>query len=222
MKRIGLFGGTFDPVHMGHLRTAWEVRQSFGLDQIHLIPAALPPHKQARALAPADDRLNMLRTATEKNPKFLVSDIELKRSGPSYTIDTVHHFKKGLEANDQLFFILGIDAFVEIDTWKAFEALFDHIEMIVMTRPGAGGAVPESLFKDLSTYIATKVDPGYRFNQASGVFEHPAKKAIRLFQVTPLEISSTHIRKLVKNGHSIRFLVPEMVAQYIKNKGLYA
>lgn len=222
MKRIGLFGGTFDPIHMGHLRTVWEVKQGFSLDQISLIPAALPPHKNNRPLALAADRLKMIRMAIEGMPEFMVSDIELDRSGPSYTIDTVRHFKKDAGPSDGLFFILGSDAFLEIDTWRAFEALFDQIEMIVMTRPAPDGMTTEAIFERLSDFIAAKIDPGYRFRAASKAFEHPLKNAIRPFAVTPLDISSTAIRRLVKEGRSIRFLVPEPVRRYIKTKGLYA
>ena len=114
--RIGLFGGTYNPIHFGHLRAATEVREAFELDRVILIPAAQPPHKRAGNLAPSEDRLKMVRLAVENDPALEISDVEIRRSGPSYTFDTIQHFKEKLAADAQIYLILGLDAVLEIDT----------------------------------------------------------------------------------------------------------
>ena len=121
--RFGLFGGTYNPVHIGHLRAALEVKEGFSLDEVFLIPAALPPHKMPGEVADADDRLHMLSLALEDAPGLTISDVELKRSGPSYTIDTVQHFKRNAPDQFQIYLIMGMDAFLEIDTWKSYDEL---------------------------------------------------------------------------------------------------
>ncbi|HSM73080.1 MAG TPA: nicotinate (nicotinamide) nucleotide adenylyltransferase, partial [Desulfobacterales bacterium] len=119
MNRIGLFGGTFNPIHLGHLRSAQEVLEAFDLQRILLIPSALPPHKEPEFLANAADRLAMIRQATLGHTGLSVSDVEITRPGPSYTIDTVRFFKRSLPADTRLFLVVGLDAFLEIDSWKA-------------------------------------------------------------------------------------------------------
>ncbi len=128
MKRIGLFGGTFNPIHLGHLRTAVEVGEKLSLDVVFLIPSALPPHKDSTALISAEDRLAMARIAVEGSGLFQVSDVELMRSGPSYTIDTVRYFKSCF-GDAALFLIVGADAFLELDTWKDYQTLLDEIRI---------------------------------------------------------------------------------------------
>ena len=133
--RIGLFGGTFNPIHYGHLRAAMEVCEGFDLENIYFIPSSLPPHKNIQDVASGADRLEMTRLALGGNPKFILSDVELKRPGLSYSIDTVKHFKRSLKTDVDLFLVMGVDAFLEIDTWKSFNHLFRMIPMIIMTRP---------------------------------------------------------------------------------------
>ena len=135
-RKIGLFGGTFNPIHLGHLRGAEEVRECCGLDEIIFIPAATPPHKEAGEVIEATHRLEMLRLATRTNPHFSVSTVELERRGTSYSIDTIRFFLE--KDQGALSFILGRDAFVEIETWREYPTLFSLCSFIVMARPGVG------------------------------------------------------------------------------------
>src|SRR5712692_1998404 len=135
--KIGLFGGTFDPIHWGHLRSAEEVREAFRLDRIIFIPASIPPLKIKAQTTAAADRLKMVRLAIAKNSGFAVSGVELSRPGKSYTIDTLHYFA-GKRPGDALYFILGMDAFREIGMWKDFQELFPLSHFIVTSRPECG------------------------------------------------------------------------------------
>lgn len=222
MKREGLFGGTFNPVHLGHLRAALEVKEGFGLDHVHFIPAATPPHKDKKGLADNSDRFAMLRLAIEGVPGFSVSDAELKRSGRSYTIETVRQLRRTFPASTQCFLIVGLDAFLEIDTWKDFSALFETIPFIVMSRPGEGKAFGDAAFTGLGEYIKQRVSSGYVFDKEENGFFHETLQPVYLFPVTSLGISATEIRHLVKQGRSIRYLVPDPVGAYIFEKRLYA
>ena len=135
---IGLFGGTYNPVHIGHLRAALEVKEGFNLDEVFLIPAALPPHKISGDVADAADRLHMLSLALEDTTGLTISDVELKRSGPSYTIDTVQHFKHSLPDQSRIYLIMGMDAFLEIDTWKSYDELLTKQTLKVKEKLGTG------------------------------------------------------------------------------------
>ena len=141
---VGLFGGTFNPIHNGHLKAIEEVLKGFSLDKSYLIPSAIPPHKEQRNLVDAKDRMEMIRLAVATCPALMesvtVSDVELKRKGPSYTIDTVCHFKSILPKDSRLYLILGLDAFLEIDTWKSYTNLFMLTSFIVIPRPGTVSA----------------------------------------------------------------------------------
>ncbi len=225
-KNIGLFGGTFNPIHMGHLQVAGKVKEEFALDKIYFIPSALPPHKNLWGLADAQDRLEMTRLAVSDCPGFTVSDIELKRSGLSYTIDTVRYFKSIMPEDNRFYLIMGMDAFLEIDTWKSYMDLFALIPFIVMAR--AGGEYSKSAIKKdvLENYLKTRISDKYRFNKYGASFSragyvHPEKQTVFIFDKTLVNISSTKIRKLVKEKKSIKFLVPETVENYITIKGLY-
>ena len=219
--RIGLFGGTFNPVHFGHLRTVLEVRERFGLDRVYLIPSAMPPHKSEAGIASPSDRLEMIRRAVANDADFVVSDVELKRTGPSYTIDTLSFFADVLPKTDPCFLIVGLDAFLEIHTWKDFRGIMTRIPLIVMGRPGAFGCGQSG---DMSLAVADYLDglaPGYRYDREQSVFVHPGFEPVYLINVTSLDISSSAIRSLVRSGQSIRFLVPETVSEFIFSKGLY-
>ena len=221
MKHIGLFGGTFNPIHLGHIQVIQEVKKGFGLDKIFIIPSALPPHKEPDGLVDAGDRVEMIRLSFSNHPDFAVSDIELKRSGPSYTIDTVRHFKSILLEDTRLFLILGLDAFLEIDTWKSYKDLFLLIPFIVMSRSteGEDGRVFER--KTFEAYLKSKISEGYNIFASQSSYIHKEKKTVFVFDVTPVDISSTKIRKLIKTGRPIKSLVPEIVEAFIKSKGLY-
>lgn len=219
LQRAALFGGTFNPVHFGHLRVAEEVREGFGLDTVYFIPAASPPHKGEKGLVPASDRYEMLAAATADNPGFSVSEAEIRRGGRSYTIDTVDQFFSASGRSSQCYLVMGMDAFAEIDTWKSYLALFERIEMIVISRPEPGGQT--GWIERISEVIAGRVSPQYAYDRQRRGFFHPDKCAVYPFEVTPLDISATRIRSLVAEGGSIRYLVPDAAADYLYKKGLY-
>jgi nicotinate-nucleotide adenylyltransferase len=219
--RIGLFGGTFNPIHLGHLRAAVEVREGFELDEVFLIPAALPPHKMPGEVVPVADRLHMLNLALEDISGLEVSDVELNRSGPSYTIDTVHHFKAKLPDKTRLHLIMGLDAFLEINTWKSYEELLAQIPLIVINRPKAGSSLGEGPWKIMDEYITSKLSADYAYSWSRSCYLAKHKQPVYVFEVTALDISSTRIRRQINQGRSIEYLVPQKVVEFIRSKGIY-
>ncbi len=220
--RIGLFGGTFNPIHYGHLRAAKEVCEGFDLEKLYFIPSALPPHKDIQEVVSVVDRLEMTRLAITGNPEFVLSDVELKRPGLSYTIDTVKHFKKSLNPNVDLFLVMGVDAFIEIDTWKSFKQLFQSLPMIIMTRPHPDGRSRSLEWENMTAFIQEKISRSYQLSVKDGCYHHDRQHPVYRFNISMLEISGTKIRKQVQQGRSIRFLVPESVENYIYERGIYA
>ncbi|MFZ7127103.1 MAG: nicotinate-nucleotide adenylyltransferase [Desulfobacterales bacterium] len=221
MRKIGLFGGTFNPIHLGHLRAAVEVRQGFGMDAIYLIPSASPPHKTTENLAPAQDRLAMVHRAIKGHAGLRVSDIEVKRSGPSYTVDTVCAFRRNLPSGVWLYLIMGIDAFQDIATWKDYKDLLHLAPVIVIDRPGVEPLLSEGR-RAIESMLASSELEGYECSADTGCYVHCEKQPIFVFNVTALDISATRIRGLVRNGEPIDFLVTDSVKDYIVGKGLYA
>jgi nicotinate-nucleotide adenylyltransferase len=207
---IGIFGGTFDPVHIGHLRAAEEIREFFLLDGVYFVPAGIPPHKKRLEITDADIRLRMIKSAIRGNPYLHASEIELKRKGLSYSIDTVRTFEKRFKT---LYFILGNDAFYEIDTWHNYREIFYHTNFIVMIRPMNGKLFTENIFPGDVKEEMEKID--------NGTFRHISGNKVFLHQVTQLDISSTLIRENVRNGKTIRYVLPQSVEKIIKEKGLY-
>ena len=212
--RLGLFGGTFNPIHLGHLRAAIEVQEAFGLEKILLIPSARPPHKQADQVASAGDRLEMVRLAVQGEPLLEASDVELARPGPSYTIETLRYFQDRFGPESPVFFVVGQDAFSEIATWKSYQALFSIAHFVVMARPGAR-------LNSLEDFIHEHISRAYHYDPKSDRFIHPAWCAIFCLSITHLDISASRIRERIGQGRSIRFLVPGLVCDYIREKGLY-
>ena len=219
--RIGLFGGTFNPIHFGHLRVAVEVKEGFELNELILIPAALPPHKMPGEVVDAADRLKMLKGAIEDTPGLKLSDVELKRSGPSYTIDTVNFFKDSLSEDSQIYLIMGMDAFLEIDTWKSYDELLTQISLIVINRPNVISDQSVYGWEVMEEYLKSKISSEYIFSKSQSCYMRPEKQPIYVYEVTILDISSTKIRELIKRGRSIEYLVPQKVADFINSKGLY-
>lgn len=189
--RIGLLGGTFDPIHYAHLHMAEVAKKECGLDEIWFVPAKLPPHKQDRSLSSVEDRLNMLRLALEPVSYFKLCLAELKREGPSYTIDTVLHLKRTYP-DTQFYFIIGEDLLGTLHQWHRSEELVQNITFIVLTRPG--------------------------FNQADRI---QWEEKIERVSMIPFHLSSSLIRRRVQEGKSIRFLVPDPVCHYIEQNKLY-
>jgi len=209
-KRIGLLGGTFDPVHFGHLRSAIEVRERLQLDELRLIPSARPPHREVPG-ASADQRLAMVQLAVGKGGDLQVDDRELCREKPSYTLDTLESLRAELGSEVALFMVLGWDAFCGLPSWHRWQELLGLAHIVVLQRPDYDMDVPEVL-KDL--LAARSVDDPQRLANVSAGH-------IFCLSQTPLAISATHIRGLVAGGASPRFLLPDAVLDYIETKGLY-
>ncbi len=221
MKRIGLFGGTFNPIHNGHLWAATSVREGFGLDRVVLIPAAIPPHKRSKDVAPAADRLEMTRLSVAGRDHLVVSDVELVRSGPSYSIDTVRHFMERSVSQEQFFFIVGMDAFLEIDTWKHFEDLFMFVPMIVLNRPAAMQAPGDSFSRIILEFLQTRISGEYSLSADGLSVIHPEQQTVTLFPGEMMDISSTLIRRRISRGEPISDTVPRSAVDFIRRKGLY-
>ena len=211
-KRIGLFGGTFNPIHLGHLRGAEDIRESFGLDRVVFLPAAVPPHKLRDDVIEPRSRLEMVKLATLANPFFSVSDAEIERSGKSYSIDTLRYFRE--RQPDSYSFILGMDAFAEIETWKEYPKLFSLCNFIVMARPGSGKTPPSSPLPD-------DLVSSFHYDHEGGHWLHESGHTLHVKEITFLDISSTKIRELAGKGKSVKYLVPPDVEVYIRTHGLY-
>ncbi len=211
---IGILGGTFDPIHLGHLRAAEEVREAEGLDEMRFVPSAVPPHKAHAGLAPAADRLRMVELAIDGVPGFTSWDVELRRTGPSYSVDTLRALRAERGPGVRIVFVIGRDAFADFDSWKDHGAILGLCDLVVITRPPWP---PELTLDDFP--VATRGALGY--DRRSGVFRHASGHAVTLARITPLDISATSIRARVTAGLSIRFLVPAAVEGYITEHALY-
>jgi nicotinate-nucleotide adenylyltransferase len=206
MKSVALFGGTFNPIHYGHLAIAEEVRTKFNLDKVIFVPTCLPPHKNSVDLADAKQRSVMAYLATASNPCFEVSTFEVDRGGKSYTIDTVKYFRDFFGEKVQLYFIVGADMLMEISTWKNIAELLRICRFIAVPRPGY------DIQKIFNQYFLSSTN----FNIASELLEN-----ILIEDIAMLDISATNIRRRVKDWKSIKYLVPEPVEQYIHNFQLF-
>jgi nicotinate-nucleotide adenylyltransferase len=220
--RIGLFGGTFNPVHRGHLHIGHEIGTAFPLDRICLIPCANPPHKTSYGLASAHDRLKMIQLALSGCKWFHVSEVELRRFGPSYSIDTVKHFLSQGCLQDQFFMLIGLDAFLELDSWKNYLQILRRVPLIILPRPVLDDDMTTDGSRQTQDFIHTKLSQRYYFDSSQLAYLHPFLKPIyTAMKLLPLNISSSKVRKQVASGKPIDALVPQKVAEYIKNKGLY-
>jgi nicotinate-nucleotide adenylyltransferase len=212
--KLGILGGTFNPIHFGHLRTAEEIGEELGLEKVFLIPSAFPPHKTKDPVTPFHHRLTMARLAVGDSPLLDVLDLEGKRRGLSYSIETLKEFHVMFSPDPELFFVVGTDAFLEIDTWKGYMELFDYAHFVIVQRPGYNAGELEPFLSDIGLEVKKAKMPN--------VFITPSGKTLIPMAPTFMEISSTHIRRRVSAGKSIRFLVPESVRAYITEKGLFS
>jgi len=212
-RRIGIFGGSFNPVHLGHLRAAEEVCEELELDQVIFVPTFIPPHKDVSLLVDFEHRYQMLSLALKEHPKFTVSDLEMRLGGVSYTVRTLAALREEHDSSE-FFFLVGSDAFLEIDSWWHYRELFQLASMVIMTRPGTSHG-------DFKQFIHERIDPNYRWVDLRRQFEHPLFYPIIPVLVTLMDISASRIRKLVAMNRSIRFLVPEIVREYIIYYRLY-
>jgi len=192
--RIGLFGGTFDPVHLGHLRAAETAREALELELVAFLPSAVPPHRTA-PLSAAEDRLAMARLATASHPCFQAWDTELRRPGPSYTVDTVDALVAE-RSRDSFVLLVGADTWPEMTQWREPERLFALVEVAVAERPGSPALALEPPF--------------------------PAARAVHRVCGPSLPISASAVRERVRHGQSVRYLVPDAVAEYIAARRLYS
>lgn len=192
-------GGTFDPIHYGHLIAAENSRSEFGLDRVVFIPAARPPHKEGESVLDSAHRLQMVKLALANNPAFEISTLEQERQGPSYTINTVEYYRNRFPES-QIFFIMGMDSLLMFDTWRDYQRLAGLCRFIVVTRPGyamepdhpALGNLPQLLWDNLS-----------------------------LLEIPGMDISSSDIRRRVRSGSPIKYMLPSAVEGYILEHGLY-
>ena len=211
MTRLtAIFGGTFDPVHLGHLRVALEVSEALDAD-VRLLPAPVPPHRP-QPLATAEQRLAMLEIGLSGCARLHADDRELRRDGPSYSVDTLAEWRAELGADAPLVLCVGADAFAGFATWHRYEDIFELAHVLVLTRPGSADRVawPEAL----------RAQAVARRGTLAQLREQPAGRIAEL-AVTPLAISATAVRTLIAAGRDPRFLVPDAVAEYIARMGLY-
>ena len=188
--KIGIFGGTFNPIHNGHLLLASQAQDVFALDRVVFVPSSVPPHKEIQDLAGAGERYRMTELGVKSNPGFSVSKVELERGGRSYSVETANQFKKEYGKKAKIYFIIGMDMMNDLDTWKDVDNLLEKVEFIVGTRPGYSQDVP-------------------------------IRKGCHLFRFPGFEFSSTEIRERIREGRSIKYMVPEAVERYIVSAGLY-
>ncbi|UCG83243.1 MAG: nicotinate-nucleotide adenylyltransferase [Dehalococcoidia bacterium] len=197
--KVGVLGGTFDPVHLGHLIVAEDVRQKLGLQEVLLIPAGQPSLKESRSISEAEHRLEMVILATASNPYLNVSTIEIERPGPSYSVDTIIELKAGMGAGTKIYFIAGYDTLADLHHWKDPRRLVEMCQVVAVARPGHNKLDMRPLGTDVRS----------------------ASDRIMKVQVPQIDISATGIRQRVARGLSIRYLVPEAVEDYIMANNLY-
>lgn len=208
---LAIFGGTFDPIHFGHLRAAQEAADKYKLDRVVFMPGGQPPHSKD-VKASAEQRLTMARMAIEGNSRFEVSDLETRRAGRSYSVFTLQELKKA-NPDHRLLFLLGTDAFFQIHTWYHPEELFDLADFVVMDRPGT----PRY---DILTYMQDYFNPKFVALGERGA-ELPGKSRVCDLTTTLLDISSSEIKRKVSRGHSLTYLLPANVEKYIIDNQLY-
>ena len=221
MKKIGLLGGTFDPVHNGHLHLAEQAQRFFNLEKVVFIPAYRSPHKLALEPVSCEHRLSMLTLALEGLPRFSIDKMEINKNEVSYTIETL----KELQLNHpewNMFLILGADAFQDIDTWKQCSQLLDFCNILVGTRPGSESQVSDSVKKKLTLSTSATNDRATSSATDVKVFKNLEKgTGVTFFQISPLDISSKEIRQQIHRGEEVKNLLPPSVDHYIMRHRLY-
>jgi len=217
VKRVGVFGGTFDPPHIGHLIVAEHIRETFGLEEMYFMPCNQPPHKQRDDLSDAKHRFAMVVAATLHNPAFMASPIEVNRPGKSYSIDTLQELAGAMGENVEIVFVSGLDAFLEIETWKDHEQILDLCHMVVVGRPGHRfdevAGLPE--------WIRERIVDRRAGGEAGAPCFPEQGRRIFLSEAVLIDLSSTDIRGRIAAGRSVRYMVPAEVERYIRSHGLY-
>ncbi|OFW37475.1 MAG: nicotinate (nicotinamide) nucleotide adenylyltransferase [Acidobacteria bacterium RIFCSPLOWO2_12_FULL_67_14b] len=215
--RLGVLGGTFDPIHAGHIAAAAAAERALALGRVLLVPSRLPPHRPESARVSPRHRLAMAALAAAEHPNWSASDIELDRDGPSYTFDTLSGLVAGGHDRSQIFFIIGADAFAEIATWSRYPAVLDLAHFAVVARPGITLDSLEKRVPDLADRMTT---PDALKPQAPSLKAREKTRVILIEATTP-DVSATEIRRRVHDGESIAGLVPDSVAAYIARHRLY-
>ena len=213
MRLVGIFGGTFNPIHYGHLRMAQELADGLRMDEVKFIPSAKPPHKDSVTVS-AQHRAAMVKLAIADNPTFSIDDLELKRDSASYTIDTLISLRESLGKDKALCLMMGSDAFVKLNTWHRWQELLDYTHIILVQRPNQGNP-QELLPEELQTLL--------RDHYAEDVSELSTTNAglINMQAISAHDISATQIREQLKNNQSVRYLLPNLVVEYIHKHKLY-
>ena len=216
---IGVFGGTFDPIHLGHLRTALELYETLQLKEVRLFPCAIPPHRE-QPIASAEQRLSMVRIAVRGQPGLLVDDRELYREGPSYTVNTLRSLREEFP-HTPLCLILGADAFLGLDTWHCWRDLPDLAHLVVVHRPG--WELPHSKDKNQRPAVSNNVTALLMERKLQDALQLARQIAgnILFCEVTQMDISSSGIRQLITSGRSPRYLLPDDVLDYMKKEAIY-
>lgn len=208
---LGIYGGTFDPIHNGHLRTALEVKEALGLDEIRLIPSQIPPHRGTPGATP-EQRLALLQAAlTDAEPGFRIDTRELERPGPSYMVDTLASIRTEIGPAQPLCLIVGLDAFLNLHHWHRWRHLLELAHIVAMRRPGATPVFVD----ELQALLNERLTPD------AGVLRTRANGAIHFVEVSQLDISATRIRSAIAAGLSARYLLPDAALRLIRELGLY-
>lgn len=209
--RIAVFGGTFNPVHYGHLRLAEEVRESFGLDRVVFMPTCITPHKLRESLTPAPVRYELLLAAVRDNPGFAVSDLEIRRGGRSFTVDTVRELAKD---GTKVYLILGSDSFNDIASWHEYTELMRLSSFIVAPRPNHPS-------RPLSEVLPVELAREFWYDAGVAAYVNSGGNSITYLETTPIDISSSDIRERVSKDRSVRYLLPDSAIEFIETEGLY-
>ena len=217
---IGIFGGTFNPIHIAHLYIAEEVRESMGLDEVVFIPSGMPPHKEVEYRVSAEHRLKMVEIAIASNPRFKVSDIELTLPRPSYSIKTVEHFQEKYGKDAKLFFITGMDSFLDVVNWHASDRLITLCDFVTTFRPGVRheDLTKHRYVREIDVVMLGELDLRVR---CVGRVEMTSGRYLWLVASMGMDVSSTDIRKRIKARRSAKYLLPEAVESYIIQNRLY-
>lgn len=211
--KTGILGGTFNPIHLAHLRIAEEVYRACKLDRVLFIPAAEPPHKEVSGEISFAHRLAMVEAAIKDYPAFQASDLELQRSGKSFSVDTLEILRQE-DPQGERYFIIGLDSYRDIASWKDFSRLFGLSHLVVTTRPGV-------VIKDPLEPLPVAMHKDFCYDEEAKKIRHKSGNHLIFLQETRLDISSTQIRKRIRQGQPIEHLVPHAVAAYIEENGLY-
>ncbi|WP_025732909.1 nicotinate-nucleotide adenylyltransferase [Carnimonas nigrificans] len=209
--RVAMFGGTFDPIHIGHLRSAVELREVLGIENVHMIVNRLPPHRETPGIS-ADDRLAMVRAGVGDTPGLIADAREVERDGPSWSLLTLQSLREEYGVNARLVMAIGMDSYRHFDQWYQVEALFDVAHVVVIDRPGSDFSPSQAL---LNLVEPRQVD------SVEALFSAPCGHFMRLTLPSPMDVSATDLRGRIVKGQSIRYLVPEQVEELISQQRFY-